>query len=52
MRRLRLQRADAEARRWLQALLDERGRALGSALAAREGNGWTLRWGLPTSGPH
>jgi poly-gamma-glutamate synthesis protein (capsule biosynthesis protein) len=52
MHRLRLQHADAEARRWLQALLDGRGRPLGSALAAREGGGWTLRWGLPARGPH
>jgi hypothetical protein len=51
LRRLRLQHADAQARRWLQSLLDEGGKAFGSALAAHEGGGWTLRWGLPAGGP-
>jgi poly-gamma-glutamate synthesis protein (capsule biosynthesis protein) len=46
-RRLRLERADNEARRWLAELLSQGGRPLGTSLATAAGN-WQLQWEAAT----
>jgi len=44
LRRFRLTRAGLQARRWLQRMFNDEGRALGTSVEPTAGDGWTLRW--------
>lgn len=44
LRRLRLERADAEARRWLRRIFEEEGRAFGTGVAEAADGSFSLCW--------